>query len=80
MLYSSLSSFCVQRSPRSQIAGDFLHGEELLEYAASNQLHLFTAFSRDQDTKVYVQHRILEHGELVWDLLSNHGAVCLVAG
>lgn len=62
------------------VAGDFLHGEELLGHAASNQLRLFTAFSRDQDAKIYVQHRIVEHGEVVWNLLSNHGAVCLVAG
>jgi sulfite reductase alpha subunit-like flavoprotein len=40
---------------------------------------LLTAFSRDTDKKVYVQHRIKEHGKEIWDLLQR-GAAVFVAG
>ena len=33
-----------------------------------------------QEDKVYVQHRIVEQGALVWDLLHNHQAAFYVAG
>lgn len=60
--------------------GDFLFGEEWGEYQASGALSLFTAFSRDQPAKIYVQHRIKEQGKLLWDLISSQGATLLVAG
>jgi sulfite reductase alpha subunit-like flavoprotein len=34
---------------------------------------IISAFSRDQDSKEYVTHKILEHGALIWSLIS---AVC----
>ena len=37
------------------------------------------AFSRDQDRKVYVQHRMLEHSRDLWDWLQN-GAFFYVCG
>jgi NADPH-ferrihemoprotein reductase len=40
---------------------------------------LVTAFSRDTDKKIYVQHRIREHGKEIWGLLQR-GAVVFVAG
>lgn len=40
---------------------------------------LITAFSRDQERKVYVQHRILEHAVEVWAALQA-GAWVYVAG
>ena len=40
---------------------------------------LLTAFSRDSASKVYVQHRIKQHGAEIWDLLQR-GAVIYVAG
>ena len=40
---------------------------------------LVVAFSRDQATKVYVQHRIAQHGATLWHLLQVGGSVC-VAG
>ncbi|KAJ7308071.1 hypothetical protein JRQ81_008576 [Phrynocephalus forsythii] len=43
-------------------------------------LHLFVAFSRDQEEKVYVQHRIREEKELVFDLVSHRGASIYLAG
>ncbi|KAL5581959.1 hypothetical protein UlMin_014401 [Ulmus minor] len=39
----------------------------------------YVAFSRDQQQKVYVQHKIQEHSHRVWNLLSN-GAAVYVAG
>ncbi|KAF7240994.1 NADPH-dependent diflavin oxidoreductase 1 [Varanus komodoensis] len=42
-------------------------------------LTLFVAFSRDQEEKVYVQHRIRENKVLVWDLL-RRGAHVYLAG
>ena len=45
----------------------------------SSCLQVITAFSRDQDRKIYVQHRIVECGQLVWRLLGQ-GAVFCVAG
>lgn len=39
----------------------------------------YVAFSRDQPQKVYVQHKISEHSNKVWNLLSE-GAAIYVAG
>ncbi len=38
-----------------------------------------TAFSRDQEEKVYVQHRMIEHGADLWSWLSS-GAIFYVCG
>ncbi|XP_060075964.1 NADPH-dependent diflavin oxidoreductase 1-like [Ylistrum balloti] len=43
-------------------------------------LTLYTAFSRDQEDKVYVQHRIQENGETLWNLLDKHNAYFYIAG
>ncbi|KAL6761786.1 hypothetical protein V8C86DRAFT_3013104 [Haematococcus lacustris] len=42
-------------------------------------LGLVTAFSRDQGKKVYVSHKLMEHGADVWGLLEQ-GALVYVAG
>jgi sulfite reductase (NADPH) flavoprotein alpha-component len=52
---------------------DFLYGDELTQWHESGKLSLITAFSREQDEKVYVQHRLREHGELVWRTLEKGG-------
>nr|CAG4712427.1 unnamed protein product [Naegleria fowleri] len=61
---------------------DFLYGEELTKMANDLKLNfcLSTAFSRDQETKVYVQHRIVEQKELLFDLIVNQGAFFYVSG
>lgn len=41
---------------------------------------LVTAFSREGAKKVYVQHRIAEHGEKVWKLLNDMGGNLYVCG
>ncbi|MCF6390748.1 sulfite reductase flavoprotein subunit alpha [Mycobacterium sp. MBM] len=60
-------------------ATDYLYGEELDEFLASGVLsRLDLAFSRDQDTKVYVQQRIRENGDEFYSWLQDgaHVYVC----
>ncbi|GIL73126.1 hypothetical protein Vretimale_4732 [Volvox reticuliferus] len=61
---------------------DYLYGKILEEWAADNKITLFTAFSREQKQKVYVQDRLAESAELVWELLQQggHFYVCGDAG
>ncbi|HLW11675.1 MAG TPA: reductase, partial [Casimicrobiaceae bacterium] len=58
---------------------DFLYRHELEAFVARGTLsRLDTAFSRDQPKKVYVQHRMLEHGRELWRWLQDgaHVYVC----
>jgi sulfite reductase (NADPH) flavoprotein alpha-component len=58
---------------------DFLYEDELLEYSRDGLLaRLDTAFSRDQEHKVYVQHRMLENAAELWAWLEDgaHFYVC----
>ncbi|KAM4663145.1 NADPH-dependent diflavin oxidoreductase 1 isoform 2-T2 [Discoglossus pictus] len=59
---------------------DFYFQEEWAELVRRGLLTLITAFSRDQDDKVYVQHRIKEHGRLLWDLMRNKEGYFYIAG
>ncbi|NWZ90552.1 NDOR1 oxidoreductase, partial [Nesospiza acunhae] len=59
---------------------DFYCQTEWEELVTKGFLTLFTAFSRDQEEKVYVQHRIRENGKLVWELLSSEDAHIYLAG
>jgi sulfite reductase (NADPH) flavoprotein alpha-component len=58
---------------------DFYYQKELEEAEAQGLLHLTTAFSRDQEQKIYVQHRLLEAGAAVWSWIRK-GAVIYVCG
>jgi sulfite reductase (NADPH) flavoprotein alpha-component len=59
---------------------DFLYQVEWQKYLKSGLLtQLDVAFSRDQHEKVYVQHRILENAEQVWQWLQD-GAYLYVCG
>lgn len=61
-------------------ATDFLYGDEYLAWQRQDRLHrLDLAFSRDQDNKIYVQHRMKEKGRDLWDWLQN-GAYFYVCG
>jgi sulfite reductase (NADPH) flavoprotein alpha-component len=58
---------------------DFLYQLEWLDYLEDGSLsELTTAFSRDQQEKIYVQHRLIEHGAEIWKLLEGgaHFYVC----
>jgi sulfite reductase (NADPH) flavoprotein alpha-component len=59
---------------------DFLFEEELSAYCRDGLLtRLDTAFSRDQESKIYVQHRLLEHAQDLWSWLEE-GAHLYVCG
>jgi sulfite reductase (NADPH) flavoprotein alpha-component len=61
-------------------ATDFLYGDEFLALREQGRLHrLDVAFSRDQDNKIYVQHRMKEQGKELWDWLQC-GAYFYVCG
>ncbi|KAG2388756.1 hypothetical protein C9374_000195 [Naegleria lovaniensis] len=61
---------------------DFLYADELVKMSnePNFNFYLFTAFSRDQETKVYVQHRITEQKDVLFDLIVNQGAYFYVSG
>jgi sulfite reductase (NADPH) flavoprotein alpha-component len=58
---------------------DYLYGTELEKWASEGYIQLFTAFSRETEKKIYVQHRLLENGKVVWQILEA-GAVFYVCG
>lgn len=58
---------------------EFFYEDEWKELVNTGKLRLDTAFSRDQEHKVYVQHKMLEHGKELYDLLEN-GAILYVCG
>lgn len=59
-------------------AYDYLYAEEFAQYAKKYDLKISTAFSRDQEEKVYVQHRMLENADQIYKLLESgaHFYVC----
>ncbi|KAF1803033.1 hypothetical protein FB192DRAFT_1366124 [Mucor lusitanicus] len=59
---------------------DFYFADQWKEYEQNGQLVLLTAFSRDQDSKVYVQDKIRQHSELLWDLIENQQAKVVLSG
>ncbi|XP_063100115.1 NADPH-dependent diflavin oxidoreductase 1 isoform X3 [Cavia porcellus] len=59
---------------------DFYWKAEWQDLEKRGCLTLVTAFSREQEQKVYVQHRLQELGPLVWELLDCHGAYFYLAG
>jgi sulfite reductase (NADPH) flavoprotein alpha-component len=59
---------------------DFLYEEEWLKYRHNEVLNkIDVAFSRDQEEKIYVQHRLQQHADEVYDWLKN-GANVYVCG
>lgn len=58
---------------------DFFYQDEWESSVQSGSLQLTTAFSRDQEEKVYVQHKMLEQGAELWKWLEN-GAHLYVCG
>ncbi|KAE8582045.1 hypothetical protein XENTR_v10019916 [Xenopus tropicalis] len=59
---------------------DFYFEKEWEDLVTGGFLTLFTAFSRDQEDKVYVQRRIRENSALLWDLLANRQGYFYIAG
>ncbi|KAJ3321460.1 hypothetical protein HDV06_004129 [Boothiomyces sp. JEL0866] len=64
---------------------DFLYKEEfeqMLKEAADLdiELKIITAFSRDTDKKVYVQHRVKEHASDIWKFLETQNGSFYICG
>lgn len=60
---------------------DFLYDDEWSELfeTLGGESRLITAFSRETSEKVYVQHKLMEHGQEMWGLLEK-GAYIYVCG
>lgn len=59
---------------------DFLYQTELQDFLKTGVLYrLDVAFSRDQEEKIYVQHRLAEHGEEIFKWLDS-GATFYICG
>ncbi|XP_037548196.1 NADPH-dependent diflavin oxidoreductase 1 [Nematolebias whitei] len=59
---------------------DFFFRSEWEDMTKAGHLLLFTAFSRDQAEKVYVQHQVMENSALLWDLITKNSAWFYIAG
>lgn len=60
---------------------DFLYGDEMNYYHKSGLLtKMDLAFSRDQDEKIYVQHRMQEKSREFFDWIDSRGAVVYLCG
>lgn len=60
-------------------AYNFFYEEDWNHFASQGNLKVDVAFSRDQEHKVYVQHKMLENGQEVFQWLEN-GAYIYVCG
>lgn len=58
---------------------DFYYEEYWSSLIETQKLRLSTAFSRDQNEKIYVQHRMLEHASELWQWIQQ-GAYLFVCG
>ena len=59
----------------------YKHDWEYVEKCSEGNIKIITAFSRDQEKKVYVQDKIRgDYSKEVWDLISRHDARIFVAG
>ncbi len=57
---------------------DFLYCDELARHIENGSLTaLYTAFSRDQEQKYYVQDALTEQGDTVWQLLQDNAEIYL---
>lgn len=59
---------------------DFFYREEWEVLKGKMPLKVFTAFSRDQKAKYYVQDALIQQAELVYDLLCLRGGLVYVCG
>ncbi|KAJ0394625.1 hypothetical protein P43SY_006462 [Pythium insidiosum] len=60
---------------------DWIFEDEMTQFARDGTLRgLFTAFSREQQEKHYVQHELRAHGALVADLVLQQGGYVFVCG
>ena len=59
---------------------EYYYKEQIEDWMDSGDLYRFTtAWSRDQEEKIYVQHRLKEHGAEIWEWFDN-GAYFYICG
>jgi sulfite reductase (NADPH) flavoprotein alpha-component len=61
-------------------AGHFYYKDDWNAYVNKGQLQIDTAFSRDGDQKVYVQHRMKEKASELWKWIHHDGAFIFICG
>ncbi|KAF9095598.1 NADPH-dependent diflavin oxidoreductase 1 [Mortierella sp. GBA35] len=59
---------------------DYHYRQEWEQLQSEGKLRVFTACSRDQEDKVYVQHLIEQQGALVWNYLHDQKGTILLSG
>ncbi|KAL1925663.1 uncharacterized protein VTP21DRAFT_546 [Calcarisporiella thermophila] len=59
---------------------DFYYQDEWNAYLKEGQLFLYSAFSRDQIDKIYVQHRLLENAKEIWRSIGELGGRIYLSG
>lgn len=59
---------------------DFLYREELEQYVKDGTLTLHTAFSREQEHKVYVTHLLEKNKEELWRVIGEQNGHIYVCG
>jgi sulfite reductase alpha subunit-like flavoprotein len=59
---------------------DYYFQDEWEAMHSEGRITFDVAASRDQDEKVYVQHRLLHHKELVWDNLGRKNGILYISG
>ncbi|MCE3235278.1 MAG: petH [Vampirovibrio sp.] len=68
----------------AQTRKDYLYESELEEYAQNETCHIVTAFSREEKNaeggRMYVQHRLIEHGETLFNLLKKPETYLYICG
>lgn len=56
---------------------DYLYRDEWEKLTLNSRFTIVTAFSRDQPEKIYVQHKLLEHSDQIWQLLQQGAHIYL---
>ena len=68
----------------AQTRKDYLYEDELADYAKNPGCNIITAFSREeknaQGGRMYVQHRLMEHGETLFELLKKPETYFYICG
>ncbi|XP_042203496.1 NADPH-dependent diflavin oxidoreductase 1-like isoform X1 [Homarus americanus] len=59
---------------------DYFFKEEWEALAKEQKLELYCAFSRDQEDKIYVQHKMRENASKLWTLIGTQRAMIYFAG
>lgn len=57
---------------------DWSKNQSLYSHVNDNSIKLSIAFSREEYEKIYVTHRIIENGSLIWNILSNFPDTCII--